>query len=193
MVLKTKNFLHSEEKINRALGVSDDTMILCRERIFFCHFSNTLQSIELFNERDDAPRELTTVTGDLHRCLNMISNPTEYEITLLHFMSYHRLAQEAFAHWKFENNPENTEEDKLKLQLVRMLKRLKDAHDREEEGDDDNDNVNADIKSVESIIPRIDKVRESNYNFNKYLEIMGFKLKGHSEVDDMLRDLFSGQ
>jgi len=118
MILKTRNFFHEEEHINRALGVDDDTMIKCRERIFFCHFANTLQSIDLFNNVDLAPRELTTVTGDLKRCLEMISNEVEYEITLLHFMSYHRLAQEAFAHWKFENDPENSKEDKLKLEII---------------------------------------------------------------------------
>jgi hypothetical protein len=189
MILKTRNFFHEEEHINRALGVDDDTMIKCRERIFFCHFANTLQSIDLFNNVDLAPRELTTVTGDLKRCLEMISNEVEYEITLLHFMSYHRLAQEAFAHWKFENDPENSKEDKLKLEIFKMLKKIKDA--REKEDDPDSNDLNSDLHDTDDIVKRIDKVKKSNYNFQKYMEAMGYKLKSHNDVDDMLNNLFT--
>jgi hypothetical protein len=189
MILKTRNFFHEEENIHRALGVDNDTMIKCRERIFFCHFANTLQSIDLFNDVDLAPRELTTVTGDLKRCLEMISNEVEYEITLLHFMSYHRLAQEAFAHWKFENDPENSKEDKLKLELFKMLKKLKDA--REKENDPDSNDLNSDLHDTDDIVKRIDQVKKSNYNFQKYMEAMGYKLKSHNDVDDMLNNLFT--
>jgi hypothetical protein len=190
MILKSRNLQHAEERINLALGIDDTTMIQCRERIFFSHFANSLQAIELFSDPDSAPREMVTVTGDLQRCLQMINNQEEYEITLLNFMSYYRLAQEAFAHWKFENDPENSKEDKLKLELFKMLKKLKESHDKEDKDSDDND-VNSDIQDTDDIIKRVDQVKKSNYNFSKYMELMGFKMKVHSEVDDMLRGLFS--
>lgn len=189
MILKSKNLQHAEERINRALGIDDATMIQCRERVFFSHFANSLQAIELFSDRDLAPREMVTVTGDLQRCLQMINNQEEYELTLLHFMGYHRIAQEAWAHWKFENDPENSKEDKLKLELVKMLKKLKDAHDKEENDDDDANDLNSDLHDTDQIVKRIDQVKKSNFNFPKYMELMGFKM--HTEVDNILRDLFS--
>ena len=192
MILKTKTFNHAKEELHSAMGVEKKTIILCRERIFFTHFANTLQSIELFNNRDDAPRELTTLTGDLQRTLEMISDPLEYEITLIHFLSFHRLAQAAFAEWRFLNDSERSAEDKLKLQLLNLVKKLKDASDKDDEDDDDQDSPHNNI-NPETVMERIDLVKKSKYDFVKYMDLVGHPVqsKNHPDVDDMLRGLFS--
>lgn len=191
MILKSKQFNHSEEGFHSALGVDKNTVILCRERIFFSHFANTLQSLELFSDRDLAPREMTTMTGDLKRTLEMITDPLEYEVTLIHFISFHRMATEAFAHWRFQNDSENSSEDKLKLQLLHLLKKLKDVSDDDDDKDDadsPHNNIN-----VDTVMKRVDLVKKSQYNFSKYMELVGhpIKVNNHPDVDDMLRGLFS--
>lgn len=194
MILKNRTFDHSQEGFHGAMGIPKDTIIACRERIFFIHFANTLQSLELFNDRADAPRELTTVTGDLQRTLKMISDPLEYELTLIHFMTFHRLAQEAFAHWKFQNGSDVSSEDKLKLQLLNLLKKLKAASDKDEEDDDDitspADNAHNDI-NIDSVMERIDVVKKSQYNFPKYMELLGFQYnQDFPDVDKIINGLF---
>ena len=192
MVIKNNNFRHEEDHLYTAIGIDEQTMIQCRERIFFCHFSNALQCFELFNEPNQAPRELTTVTADLRRCLDMIKNDLEYETTLFHFLNYHKIAQEAFAFWHFENDPKNSSEDKLKLQLVKMLKKLKDVSSSKDENEEDNNDngVNNDIHDIEKVVSRIDKVKQSNYNFSRYMDAMGYKFMTNNEVDDILNGLF---
>lgn len=193
MILQNRQLNHAEDGFHSALGVSKDTVILCRERIFFSHFTSSLQSFELFEDRDDAPKELTTVTGDLQRTLNMITDPLEYEITLLHFMSYHSMAQKAFAIWKFQNDPSNSVEQKLKLELVKIMSKIKDMKDQEDEedeqeskADDDGDPINLD-----TVQNRIELVKKSRYNFSKYMELLGHPLKQNfGDVDKMINGLF---
>lgn len=192
MVIKSTKCDHSQDGFHSALGINKDIVVMCRERILFCHFSNALQSIDLFGDKENAPRELTTVTGHLHRCLNMISDPLEYEVTLLHFMNFHRLAQEAFAHWEFENDPKNTSADKLKLQVMKLVMRLKDesSKDDQDSSSDDDSKINSDI-NLDSIMERIDIVKKSKHNFPKYLELLGITPnKNFDDIDKMINGLF---
>lgn len=189
MILKSRKFNHAEEGFHTAMGIDKHTVIVCRERVFFSHFANTLQSLELFADRSDAPREMTTVTGDLQRTLSMISDPLEYEVTLVHFMAFHRIASEAFGQWRFQNDSDTSSEDKMKLQLLNLLKKLKEASDKDDDDNDDNPHNNIDIDTV---MKRIDVVKKSKYDFSKYMDLIGHPLKNnnHNQVDDILRSLF---
>jgi hypothetical protein len=192
MILKSKAFDHSQEGFHSALGVTKNTIIVCRERIFFTHFANTLQSLELFGDRDDAPKEMTTMTGDLKRTLEMISDPLEYEVTLVHFLSFHKIASEAFAHWKFENDSQKSSQDKMKLQLLHLLKKLKDASDNDENDEDTVDNPHNNI-DIDTVMKRVDLVKKSKYDFSRYMDLVGHPLINiqNEQVDDLLRGLFS--
>lgn len=190
MILKSRNLLHAEEHINRALGVDDAIMIQCRERILFSYFANSLQAVELFSDRESAPKELVTVTGDLQRCLKLISSQEEYEITLLHFMSYHSLAQQAWAHWNIKNNA-TSDEDGFGHELIKMIMKLKEAHDKEKAEDEDiDDGINGDLRDIQNVVKRIDEVKKCNYSFSKYMQAMGYNIQT-PDVDDILRNLFS--
>jgi hypothetical protein len=190
MILKSKQFNHAEESFHTALNIDKHTVIMCRERIFFTHFANTLQSLELFSDRDDAPKEMTTVTGDLQRTLSMISDPVEYELTLLHFMNYHRMATGAFSMWRFQNDPANSKEDKLKLELLKLVTRLKDLKDQEDEEEEINNNLEE--LTPETVSQRVDLVKKSNFDFNKYMDLVGHPVRSsnHRDVDDILKGLF---
>jgi hypothetical protein len=193
-MLQNHIFNHEGETINIALGVSREMMIRCRERIFFCHFANSLQSIELFSSRDEAPKEFTTVSGDLQRVLNMVHDPLEYELTLLYFNMYHRMANGVFAQWQMENNGDDNSEEQMKIQLLKLLHKLKDLSDKAKEktdDDQDDDDVNGKL-SEESMVKRVDFVKKSKYNFSKYMELVGFPLSNDSnfDVDGLIKGLF---
>jgi hypothetical protein len=199
MTFKDRNFNHDEDNFHLALGVSDETKNICRERIFFAIFSNSLQADELFDDVDDIPKEFRTVTGDLQRLLSMITNPVEYEYTLLTFMMYQRMAKEVYSVYR-NTNVENAEsrEERIKMEIIRSIMKLKELKDREESGlEADEDDV--EVFTKESIMQRIGLVKKSGYNFDKYLLLVrndnnttSSKQKGSDfDINDLLSGLFS--
>jgi hypothetical protein len=186
MLLKERELDHTKEQFHQALTVPDYMRTKCRERIFFSSFSNALQREELFEDEEDAPKEMSTVTGDLQRCLKMIDSQLEYEFTLLNFMSYQKLAMESYGRYKYLNSKEKTKEDKLKLSIINLIEDLRNQEDEEEDG------VNN--LSVNSVIKRISIVKSSHYNFDTYLKQLTKEFdNGNSDdfnIDDFLKDVF---
>lgn len=194
MILKEREFNHSKDNFHEAMGIPGYMRTKCRERIFFTSFSNALQRKELFEDEDDAPKDMSTVTGDLQRCLKMITDPLEYEYTLLTFYGHQRMAMEAYAKYKFLNSNTQSKEDKLKMSIINLIQELKEKHDEEEEGnsseEDEVDNI-----TVSTALKRITMVKESHYNFDTYLKMLTKKLSSRPDsdfnVDDFLKDIFN--
>jgi hypothetical protein len=59
----------------------------------------------------------------------------------------------------------------------------------DDEKEEDSDNINRDL-DTDSIMKRIDVVIKSQYNFKRYMELMGFAPKDHTEVDELINGLF---
>ena len=74
MLFKQRGFNHDDQIFHRALNITDEVKTVVREKIFFSSFSNALQAMDLFENIDDAPRSLSTVTGDLEKCLQIFIN-----------------------------------------------------------------------------------------------------------------------
>jgi hypothetical protein len=186
MILKEKEFNHNKEAFHEAMNIPGYMRTKCRERIFFAAFSNALQRVELFEDEDDAPKDMSTVTGDLQRCLRMINDPLEYEYTLLTFYGHQRMAMEAYSKYKFLNSSSQSREDKIKLSIINLMQDLKDKDDDEQE-EDEIDNI-----TVNTAIKRISIVKTSHYNFETYLKLLTQKLSSRPDsdfnVDDFLKD-----
>lgn len=191
MILKDREFNHSKDAFHEAMSIPSYVRTKCRERIFFSSISNALQRIELFEDEDDAPKDMSTVTGDLQRCLKMISDPLEYEYTLLTFYGHQRMAMEAFGRYKFLNSKDQSKEDKLKLSIINLIQELKSNDD----DDDDEEEDAIDKLNSSTLIERINIVKQSHYNFDTYLKLVIKKLstRGDSDfnVDDFLKDIFN--
>ena len=198
MTLRDRNFNHEEDDFHLAMGISEETKNICRERIFFSAFSNALQADELFDDIDDAPKQFRTVTGDLQRLLSMITNPIEYEYTLLVFMMYQRMAKEVYSIYRnTDENSAESREEKIKMQIIKSIMKLKELKDREESGDDSNDD-GVEVFSKESIMDRIKLVKKSGHNFDKYLVLVKTRNTGEErtkpsdfDINDLLSGLFS--
>lgn len=191
MILKDREFNHSKDAFHEAMNIPSYVRTKCRERIFFSSISNALQRIELFEDEDDAPKDMSTVTGDLQRCLKMISDPLEYEYTLLTFYGHQRMAMEAFGRYKFLNSKDQSKEDKLKLSIINLIQELKSNDD----DDDDEEEDAVDKLNSSTLTERINIVKQSQYNFDTYLKLVIKKLstRGDSDfnVDDFLKDVFN--
>lgn len=189
MILKDREFNHNKDSFHEAMNIPSYIRTKCRERIFFASFSNGLQRIELFEDVDDAPKDMSTVTGDLQRCLKMITDPLEYEYTLLTFYGHQKMAQEIFGRYKFLQESGNSKEDKLKMSILNLLEQLRNRDEDDEEEDDDIDNLNS-----ATLLKRIPIVKESLYNFETYLKLVTKKLSSRPDsdfnIDDFLKDIF---
>jgi hypothetical protein len=187
MILKNKEFNHDKDAFHEAMNVPGYVRTKCRERIFFASFSNALQRVELFEDEEDAPKDMSTVTGDLQRCLRMITDPLEYEYTLLTFYGHQRMAMEAYGRYKYLNSTSQSKEDKIKLSILNLMQDLKDKDDDDDTEEDEIDNI-----TVNTTIKRIDIVKSSHYNFDTYMSLVVKKLSSRPDsdfnVDDFLKD-----
>ena len=199
MTFKGRNFNHEEDDFHLAVGISEETKNICRERIFFSSFSNALQADELFDHIEDAPKEFRTVTGDLERLLSMITNPIEYEYTLLTFMMYQRMAKEVYSLYRnTDEDSAESREEQIKMQIIKSIMKLKELKDREESGDDNKDDDGVEIITKESIMERIKLVKKSGHNFDKYLVLVRSRntdgepsKRSDFDINDLLSGLFS--
>jgi hypothetical protein len=169
-----------------------------REKIFFSSFSNALQAMDLFEDIDDAPRALSTVTGDLEKCLQMTDSQEEYEYALLSFTMYQRLTKPILAEYRMKNStdPEDREA-MLKHRIIEAIMELKrGAHKEESEEDEDYPDEEKGPFAVNQtrMMTRIKYVKKSNYNFKKYMNMMtGVNdSKSDFDIEDLLGNILEG-
>ena len=190
MILKNREFNHSKDHFHDAMNIPGYVRTKCRERIFFAAFSNALQRQELFEDEEDAPKEMSTVTGDLQRTLSMITDELEYEYTLLTFYGHQRMAMEAYSRYKYLNSSSQSKEDKIKLSIINLMMDLKEKQEDEENNSKEDDEI--DNITVNTTIKRISIVKSSLYNFDTYLKLVSKKLSSRPDsdfnVDDFLKD-----
>lgn len=197
MILANTKFNHENDVFHQSIGISNEIRTKCRERIFFTTLSNAIQTEELFEDSDDAPRELRTVSGTLHRLLNSITDNLEYEYTLLIFNNYDRMAKQSYAYFKhMQENKQNTEE-KLKSAILELVEEM---HRKSSEDDDfDDDDLPIDQLNKKSMLKRISLVKNSHHNFNTYMNLLNRWINNNDnqtseskpDIDDILRNLFS--
>ncbi len=197
MLFKQQGFNHEEEMFHRALNVTDDIKNIVREKIFFSSFSNALQAMDLFEDLDDAPRSLCTVTGDLEKCLQMIDSQQEYEYALLSFTMYQRLTKSIIAEYKMRNSsdPEDREA-MLKHTIIEAIMELKREKDREESDEEffDDEEKGPFAVNHSRMMTRLKYVKKSNYNFAKYMNLLqGNKdSKSDFDIEGLLGDILKG-
>lgn len=161
-MVQTFNFQHNASKVAQALGVNPQTEDRCIEIINFCTISNYLISHEMFDDRDDAPNNLTTLSGDLEKALSLVSNQEEKDYVLFMFRTLHDAVQATIAKYEVLNELQGV--DKKKAELVLQMIELK----LEEKTEEDRDNY----ITPSSMFNRIKIVQQSNYNFQTYLTLL---------------------
>jgi hypothetical protein len=160
-------FQHDAEKINDALGLSHEQDTKCREVVFFSAFSNYLIGAELFDDDSERPRSLSTMTGDLEKAMSLLETDKEKSYMLLLFRNNHNLALEILTKYKLLESADKYE--RKKLDLILGLLELKLEEKKKEEKDD---NEEFEYYSPTEMFKRIDYVKESRYNFQKYYNLV---------------------
>jgi hypothetical protein len=151
------NYHHDAPTIPEGLGVDQETQTRAMEIVFFTTISNYLIASEFYDTFDEAPQKLKTMTGDIEASINLVSSTVEKDFMLLMFKNYHEIAINALAHYKFLSKAD--ENEKRKFEIFMKIAELK-AQDEIKDG-----NV---YTKPEYMMKRIEEVRNSNFNFEKY-------------------------
>lgn len=197
MLLANKDFNHETNDFHESMGVPDETQVRCRERIFFTAITNALQRLDLFEDVNDAPREMCTVSGDLQRCLRSITDQLEYEYTLLIFNSNQRVAMESFAMYRHMLESANNREDRIKMKIMELVDEMRSAS--KDDDDDEDEELPINRINKKTMFKRIKLIKQSHYNFDTYLNMLNSWANGNTQdftekkpdIDDLLRNLFS--
>ena len=154
-------FNHELPHFNEAIGVSNELSDYCREIVYFSTFSSNLIGKELYANPNDIPKILSTMTGDLQKCLELAKTEEEKNYLLLIFIKTHDMALESIA--KYEEIIESKGFEKREMKI--MFEQIELIMDKKREKGDS-------FISPIKVINRINLVKKSRYNFEKYLEIV---------------------
>lgn len=198
MLLANRKFNHETDSFHESLGIPGDIRTKCRERVFFTAISNAFQREELFEDPDDAPRELRTISGDLQRCLQSITDQLEYEYTLMVFTNYQRMAKEIFGYYKHLQENQDNREDRLKSMIIELISEMRSKDEEDEESEEE---APIDKLNKKSMMKRISFVKKSHHNFDTYMNMLRRWADGDNsnntenkpDIDELLRKLFSNE
>lgn len=163
MLLKQKTFNHTSSNFREGLNIPSHIMSSAIEKIIFSTAVNAIAADEMYESRDAAPQELTTVTGDLQKTLSLVNEGLEYEVALLLFRHYHELTQTAVKHYMSMHGKEANQESAELVKKITKLLMVKEVL----EDDENDDPTNITFKKM---LKRISFVKKSNYNFDRYIK-----------------------
>lgn len=193
MYFKKLKFNHEARNIHEGLLIPDDIKNLVREKILFSSISNALQAWELFEDEEDAPTELRTVTGDLSKALSLVDNELEYDYMLFSFQDLHHNCKMFLSKHKAMNRLKDSEdrEEYLKMKIISAIMELKDQSEKKDS--DDNENDDTFVISDSTMKKRLKLVQKSKHNFDTYISMMkGENISSPNfNIDDMLGNLFN--
>jgi hypothetical protein len=155
-------FQHDSNNVPEAMGFKEDIDEKCREIIHFSTFTNYFIKKDFFNDNEEAPSLLTSVTGILEKALTVCKTEEEKLYTLYIFRGCHTHCAEAINAWEVVQN----ETDKKELNKMKMLMELVELRALTE--DDDRKNV----ITPKDMFKKIEVAKENMYNFDKYYSII---------------------
>jgi hypothetical protein len=160
-------FNHEAENLPRALSISEETEHKVEEMVFYSAASNHLLGKELFDNENDRPKALTTITGDLEKALGLTATDEERFYMLLRFYNIHDLTLECISKYRAIMEAETPAQQKKAAMFIQLLNmKLEEALEERDKKIDNN------FISPISILNRIRLVKESRYDFNRYLNLV---------------------
>lgn len=81
-------FDHTQDNLYLSLGLSDERKDYCNDNLIFTAITKPLMVKQLYDDMDDAPKELTTVSSDIEVILSRLTEESERVYSLL---TYHKV------------------------------------------------------------------------------------------------------
>jgi hypothetical protein len=163
MIKEILNFKHESESIPSALGLSETIDNKCREIIHFASFTNYFIKNDFFEDGDETPSNLTTITGILEKALSLCKTKEEEVYTLFVFRNVHDHCSQAIGAYEVFSK-ETSEKEKKRMKMLMELVELKAL------SDDDEDRSN--LVTPKDMFKKITAAKDNMYNFDKYYSIV---------------------
>ena len=163
MIKEILNFKHESDNIPTALGLSEGIDNRCREIIHFAAFTNYFIKNDFFDDGDQTPSNLTTITGVLEKALDICKTKEEELYTLFVFRNIHDHCSQAIGAYKtFEE--ETDVKEKKKMEMLMHLVELKALSDDEDDRDY--------LITPKDMFKKIKVAKENMYNFENYYSVI---------------------
>lgn len=163
MIKEILNFKHESENIPKALGLSETIDNRCREIIHFASFTNYFIKNDFFDDADETPSNLTTITGILEKALSLCKTKEEEVYTLFVFRNVHEHCSQAIGAYEVFNK-ETDEKEKKRMKMLMELVELKAL------SEDDEDRSN--LVTPKDMFKKITAAKDNMYNFDRYYSVV---------------------
>ena len=180
-------FNHDAENLQDALSISDETNKKIQEIILYSTAVNHLLGHELFDNSNERPKQLTTVTGDLEKALSLVETEEEKAYLLLKFQPLQEIMVQCTGKYRMLVDAETSSQRNKASMLIQLLS-LKLEEELEQKLEKSNsDDLRNHFMSPISLLNRIRFVKQSRYDFKRYLDILN---QNKSEMNTFKAELF---
>lgn len=161
MIETVFKFQHDSNKIPVAMGFAEEIDNKCREIINFSTFSNFFIKNDLFNDSEEAPSVLTSITGVLEKALSVCKTEEEKIYLLYIFGNSHKHSTDAIIAWDaLENEPDSKQKTKMKMLMELVELKAFTEDDRKN------------LVTPKDMFKKIEVAKQNMYNFDKYYSIV---------------------
>jgi len=162
MIKEILKFQHDSDNVPVAMGFTEEIDNRCREIVHFAAFTNYFIKKDFFNDEEEAPKNLMTITGILEKALNICKTEEEKVYTLFVFRNVHKHCSQAIGAWETFYE-ESDEKERKKMQMLMELVELKALTE-----DEDRET----LITPKDMFKKITAAKDNMYNFEKYYTIV---------------------
>lgn len=171
-MLTTLNYNHSEDTISDSIGLDKDELLYSKLAIIFSVMSPRVLADELFDDDDEIPENMKSVSGCVELLMSLMKNEKMVVFSLLHFTQLY---------------------EKLSSGLA-LLNHKVDVDKLMESDDDEKGKMDDIMKAVKNLALKVslapvkilvEHIKEANGDFNKFRDIIQEQLDSANNIGDI--------
>lgn len=171
-MLTTLNYNHSKDTISDSIGLDKDELLYSKLAIIFSVMSPRILADELFDDDDEIPENMKSVSGSVELLMSLMKNEKMVVFSLLHFTQLYEKLSSGLA---LLNNKVNVDE-------------LMESDDDEKGKMDDIMKAVKNLALKVSLAPvklLVEHIKEANGDFNKFRDIIQKQLDSANNIGDI--------
>lgn len=171
-MLTTLNYNHSEDTISDSIGLDKDELLYSKLAIIFSVMSPRVLADELFDDDDEIPENMKSVSGCVELLMSLMKNEKMVVFSLLHFTQLY---------------------EKLSSGLALLNKKV-NVDELMESDDDEKGKMDDIMKAVKNLALKVslapvkilvEHIKEANGDFNKFRDIIQKQLDSANNIGDI--------
>jgi ADP-dependent phosphofructokinase/glucokinase len=170
-MLTTLNYNHSEDTISDSIGLDENELLYSKLAIIFSVMSPRVLADELFDDDDEIPENMKSVSGCVELLMSLMKNEKMVVFSLLHFTQLYEKLSSGLALLNHKVNIDDLmESDDEKGKMDDIMKAVK----------------NLALKvSLAPVKILVEHIKEANGDFNKFRDIIQEQLDSANNIGDI--------